>query len=141
VTTYLLDTTVLIAHLRGDAEVTSQILMLLQSGHVLATSAVNVTELTHGMRPREERATRALLERLAYLETTIGAARRAGRYQRELAAKGVTIHTPDALVAGTAREHGAVVLTDNLKDFPMPDVRTHAHVISAGDERPATTPR
>jgi predicted nucleic acid-binding protein len=126
VTTYLLDTTVLIDHLRGEQRVTNQLLLLLQSGHTLATSAVNVAEITRGMRPREARATTALLSRLSYLETTVGAARRAGRYQRELAARGVTIHTPDALVAGTAREHGAVVITDNLTAFPMPDVKAQS---------------
>ena len=34
-----------------------------------------------------------------------------------------TIHTPDALIAGTARAHGAVLLTHNVDDFPMNDLR------------------
>ena len=34
--------------------------------------------------------------------------------------------TPDALIAGTARVHGAVILTDNRRDFPMKDVRVEA---------------
>ncbi len=33
------------------------------------------------------------------------------------------MHLADALVAGTARAHGAVVVTDNVVDFPMKDIR------------------
>lgn len=45
------------------------------------------------------------------------------RPQRTLGARGVTLHTPDALIAGTARAHGATVVTDNVSDFPMAEVR------------------
>lgn len=126
VTTYLLDTTVLVAQLRGDERVTEHLLGLVRAGHTLGTSAVNVAELHRGARPNERRAIAAFLDRLAFLMTTAEAARRAGTYQREFAARGITIHTPDALIAGTARAHGAVVITDNGKDLPMRDVRTVA---------------
>jgi len=33
--------------------------------------------------------------------------------------EGVTLHTADALVAGTARAHGAILLTDNEADLPV----------------------
>jgi len=65
----------------------------------------------------------AFLDRLRFLATDREAARRAGHYQAEWVRRGHTIHTPDALVAGTARAHGAVLLTHNLDDFPMPDLR------------------
>jgi predicted nucleic acid-binding protein len=38
-------------------------------------------------------------------------------------AQGRTIQTPDALVAGTARAHGAILVTHNTDDFPMRDAR------------------
>jgi predicted nucleic acid-binding protein len=38
----------------------------------------------------------------------------------------VTIQTADALVAGTARAHGAILLTDNVRDFPMIDIKVAA---------------
>jgi predicted nucleic acid-binding protein len=57
------------------------------------------------------------------LETTREASIRAGRYQADLQRRGITIHTPDALIAGTARVHGATIFTDNVGDFPMRDVR------------------
>ncbi|HEY8202663.1 MAG TPA: type II toxin-antitoxin system VapC family toxin [Actinomycetota bacterium] len=122
----MLDTTVLIAHLRGDGGVTEALLKLLAAGHSLGTTCVNVAEIERGLRPRERNRVRALLDRLSFFETTREAAIRAGRYQAEWARRGRTIHTPDALIAGTARAHGAVIVTDNLDDFPMRDVRARA---------------
>ena len=121
--TYVLDTTVLIAHLRGDEDVMPLLLGLVAKGHTLATTCVNVAEVEAGLRPSERRRAEAILTRLRFLSTDVAAARRAGLYQAEWAKRGRTIHTPDALVAGTARTHGAVVVTDNVDDFPMRDLR------------------
>ena len=123
-TRYLLDTTTLIAHLRGDKSVHAYLLGLLANGHGLSTSCVNVAEVERGLRPKERKSAAALLDRLDFLQTTREAGRRAGRYQADFQRQGQTIHTPDALIAGTARIHGAVVVTDNLSDFPMRDVGT-----------------
>jgi predicted nucleic acid-binding protein len=114
---------VLVAHLRGDAAISETLLRWLAEGHVLGTSCVTIAEIERGLRPRERRAAEALLHRLGFYETTSEAAMRAGRYQAEWARKGRTIHTPDALIAGTARAHGAILLTNNLDDFPMRDIR------------------
>ena len=122
-TRYLLDTTVLIAHLRGDEDVASFVLDLTSRGHSLCVSCVNVAEIERGIRPRERKAAGALLDRLAFLVTTKEAAVRAGRYQVEFEKRGQTVHLADALVAGTARVHGAVLVTDNVADFPMRDMR------------------
>ena len=120
---YLLDTTVLIAHLRGNETVTTTLLELLAGGHSLATSCVNVAEVERGIRPKERNAAEALLGRLRFLETTREASIRAGRYQAQFERRGVTIHTADALVAGTARAHGAILVTANGQDFPMRDIK------------------
>jgi tRNA(fMet)-specific endonuclease VapC len=128
VTRFLLDTTVLIAHLRGDEDVARFLLDLVGAGHVVGVCCVNVAEIERGIRPRERKAAEALLARLAYLPTTQEAAVRAGRYMAELARRGRTLHLADALVAATARTHGAVLVTDDVADFPMRDVR----VVSPG---------
>jgi predicted nucleic acid-binding protein len=125
-TIYLLDTTVLIGHLRGDEEITRLLLNLLADHHVLGTSCVNIAEVERGIRPKQRKAATDLLNRLRFVETTREAAVRAGRYQAEFDKSGRTIHTADALIAGTARAWGAVLLTDNVRDFPMRDVRVEA---------------
>ncbi|MGQ0825523.1 MAG: type II toxin-antitoxin system VapC family toxin [Actinomycetota bacterium] len=123
---YLLDTTVLIAHLRGDRAVTDGLLGLLGDGHSLGTTCVTIAEIERGLRPAERKKTQVLLDRLAFFDTTREAATRAGRYQSDWARRGRTVHTPDALIAGTARAHGAILLTDNLDDFPMRDIRVES---------------
>lgn len=120
---YLLDTTVLIGHLRGDAAVQSHVRRIAARGHTIGTTCVNLAEVERGFRPREERSARRMLDRLVFLPTTREAAHRAGRYQADFGRRGRTIHTADALIAGTARVHGAILVTDNLKDFPMRDIR------------------
>jgi predicted nucleic acid-binding protein len=123
VTRFLLDTTVLISHLRGDEDVAVRVLSVLKGGHSLCTSCVNVAEIERGLRPTERRATQALLDRMEYLVTTKKAAEKAGRYQSDWGQKGETLHLADALVAGTARTHGAILVTENVADFPIKDVR------------------
>lgn len=98
-------------------------LRLVADGHTLATTCVNLAEVEAGFRQRERRRAGTLLSRLRFLITNREAAHRAGRYQAEWARRGRTIQTPDALVAGTARAHGAVLLTHNTEDFPMRDLR------------------
>lgn len=122
-TRYLLDTTVLIAQLRGDSELADLLLTLLGQGHSLCTSCVNVAEVERGVQPKERKGAEGLLDRLEFLPTTKEAALRAGRYQREWRRRGRTIQLADALIAGTARAHGAVLLTDNTDDLPMRDIR------------------
>lgn len=122
-TRYLLDSTVLIAHLRGDDNAIRFFFSLLKGGHVPSTTCVNVAEVEYGAPVRGQKDARSFLERLAFLPTTKEAAIRAGRYRAEWKAKGKMIAVPDALIAGTARVHGAVLVTNNVKDFPMPDIR------------------
>jgi predicted nucleic acid-binding protein len=93
------------------------------AGHVLSITCVNLAEVERGLLPKERRRAGSVLNRLRFLATDREAARRAGRYQATWSGRGRTIHTPDALIAGTARVHGAVLLTHNIDDFPMRDVR------------------
>lgn len=131
-TTYVLDSTVLIGYLRDTPSLAATLRRLLSDGHTLATTCVNLAEIERGLRPQERRRAKAFLDRLRFLVTDREAARRAGRYQADWAARGRTIHTADALVAGTARAHGAVVLTHNIDDFPMGDVRVEHPETSDG---------
>ena len=102
---------------------TDVMLRLVAGGHLLGTSCVNLAEVEGGLRSHERRRAGAVLDRLRFLPTDRDAALRAGRYQAEWARRGRTIQTPDALVAGTARSNGAVLVTHNVDDFPMRDVR------------------
>lgn len=122
-TTFLLDTTVLVYHVRRDQKIRSFLRDLLAAGHQPATSCVSIAELERGILPRERSVADALLDSLAFLPTNKEAAWRAGRYLADFARRGRTLQLGDALIAGTARAHGAILVTDNVRDFPMRDIR------------------
>jgi predicted nucleic acid-binding protein len=60
---------------------------------------------------------------LLYWDITRGVAVQAGTYRCRYARQGQTIATADALIAATAIEHNAILVTDNPKDYPMPEIR------------------
>ena len=120
---YLLDTTALIDHLRGRKEVVDLMTSLAQEGHVLGTCAVNVAEVHAGLREAERGRADRLLDRLELYQLSRAVATLAGRYRYESARRGVTIAITDALIAGAAVKEGATLITANVRDFPMGDLR------------------
>jgi len=56
----------------------------------------------------------------APLGVTEGAA--AGRWRRDFAARGVTLHQANCLIAAAAVGLGAALATANTEDFPMPEL-------------------
>jgi predicted nucleic acid-binding protein len=123
--TYLLDTNIIVDVLndrRGRAEL---VLRLAGQGGLLACTGINVAEVYAGMRTHEEAKTDRLLKSLTLLETSWIAAKRAGEMAREWRGKGRMLHLPDLLIASTAIEYGAVLVTANVRDFPMEEVQIY----------------
>ena len=121
---FLLDTTVLIdASLHREPARSWLQETLRQSGEV-GVCAVVVAEFFAGLRPDERPRWEAFIDELTYWETTRDMARQAGIYRYEYARRGQTIAIPDALIAATAAAIRAVLVTDNIKDFPMSEVST-----------------
>ncbi len=115
----LLDTTVLIDALRARKGRRALLAELIEGGHTLATAAINVGEVYAGMRPGEEPQTEALISNLECFSMTEAVARKAGRLKCEWAQRGQTFALADMIVAATALEHEATLMTDNRKDFRM----------------------
>jgi predicted nucleic acid-binding protein len=126
VSTYLLDTSVLIDALRGVRGRAEGLARLVEDGHLLACSVITVAEVYAGMRPRERAATENLLESLETYDVTRQIAERAGLLRRTWAARGKTIALIDLLIASTALESGLILVTDNIRDFPMKELQLHA---------------
>lgn len=122
----LIDSTVLIDTLRcrlGRRELLSQ---LVRDGHILTTSAINVAEVFAGMRLEEEEQTEAMLHLLHCYEITGATGRLAGKLKNRGARRGKTLTLTDTTVATVAIENGCVLMTDNLKDFPMEDLQLYS---------------
>jgi predicted nucleic acid-binding protein len=121
----LLDTSILIDVLRRKNQRNEWLAELVRNGHTLATTTLNIAEIYAGMRPPEESRTEALLGGLQVYELNGTSARLAGRLKNTWARKGHTLSLADAIVAAIAIERGCALLTDNQKDFPMPEVQLY----------------
>ncbi|MBI4323406.1 MAG: type II toxin-antitoxin system VapC family toxin [Candidatus Omnitrophica bacterium] len=111
---YLLDTNILIDHLRGDPAAV-RFLRDIESGRVRATiSVITECELLAGttLSRQEERRVTELLELLPRLAVTSRIARVGAQFRRRY-----PITIADALIAATAMLSHATLLTRNVKDF------------------------
>jgi predicted nucleic acid-binding protein len=122
----LLDTTILIDVLRARQHRRALLADLVAAGHILATATINIGEVYAGMRSAEAAKTDAFLSSLDSYPLTVAVARRAGSIKNQWALKGRTLTLADMIVAATALEHGLTLMTDNRKDFPLPELKFHS---------------
>ena len=78
-----------------------------------------------GMRQHERQRTEELFDQLTIFDVTVEIARYAGLVKNEWASKGRTLSLADAMIAATAILHRHVLITDNRKDFPMPELKLY----------------
>ncbi len=116
---YLLDSGLVIRHLRGEAEAV-QLLRELGRRARLGVSVVTHLEVYAGMHSHEEYQTRKLLTRFLAYEVDRAIAERAGEFVRRYHDRGASI--PDAIIAATAVRHGLTLVTLNPKHFPMSEL-------------------
>lgn len=115
----LFDSTVLIAHLRGDERATE--LLLDAAGEGVLASVISRAEIEGGMRSGERRDVSRLFDGVRLLPVTDAIARRAGRHVRRFRRSHPGIDLADYLIGATAEEEGATLVTLNVKHFPMVD--------------------
>ena len=121
--TFLLDTSVIVDALNGKRNRKQQLGQLLNQGDILACCSINVAEVYAGMRPPEAASTDLFLRSLAYYEITWEIARKAGELRYKHARLGRTLSLADTFIAAVALIHRLILITDNLKDYPMAGLR------------------
>ena len=114
----LFDTDVLIEHLKGNARATDLLLEASSAGQA-ACSVLTRFELLAGMRSNERSQIRLLLDSLSNLEASVEVATWAGEWARTYRRSPDAISSIGYLIAATAEVHGADLLTQNVKHFPM----------------------
>jgi predicted nucleic acid-binding protein len=115
----LLDTTVAVDHLRGDAAAVALLDGLLAGGEELLASEVTRFELVAGVRPRERTALEDFFAALDWVPVTEAVAREAGDLARRYRRSHSGIGAADFLIAATASLLDAEPLTTNVRHFPM----------------------
>ncbi len=123
---YLLDTNVLIDVLNGRDSRAELVAQLSARDGLLACCSINVTEIYMGMRRGEEARTEQFLSTLEFYHVTWEAACLAGKLFRQWRVKGRTLALADLTIAAVAIVNELVLVTANVKDFPMPELRTLA---------------
>jgi predicted nucleic acid-binding protein len=122
--TVLVDTSVLIDHLRGNTAARDALEQVVTRGDRLAASVVVKVEILAGMQPDEERPTRRLLHAVEWFAVNDPIAEQAGELANRYLRSHPDVDPVDYIIAATAIVHEASLWTQNLKHFPMlPDLR------------------
>ena len=123
---YLIDSDVLIDYFKGKDPVRPLVEHLLGTDDVVAISVLSITELRPGW--TEEQAA-YLLPRLGKLFTIEAVvpeiATQAGVWRHAYMRKGQPLGTVDTIIAATAFCKQYCLVTNNTKDYPMPEVQLY----------------
>jgi predicted nucleic acid-binding protein len=118
---YLLDTGILVCHLRdnkGYVELTEHLTV---EGDVFI-SVITRLEIIRGMKDRERKKTFDLLNSLETIPMDIAIADQAGEFIRSWRIRGITLGIADATIAASALSGGLALVTTNAKHFHMPEL-------------------
>lgn len=112
----VLDTSVLVDHLRGADAATAYLASL----HTRPScSEISRIEVIQGLRSSERRPADRLFALIVWIPVGESIARRAGELGRRWRRSHSGIGVADLTIAATAEELGAGLATRNLKHFPM----------------------
>lgn len=121
--TTLVDTSVLIDHLRGHQEAAEALRSVVQQGRRVTASVVTKVEVLAGMRAAEEEATRSLFRAVEWIAVDDDIAERAGKLANQFLQSHPGVDPIDYIIAATADQLDAELWTRNVKHFPMyPDL-------------------
>lgn len=115
---YLLDTGVLIRHLRGRRDAI-RLMRTLGKSDRLAIATVTRLEVHAGMLPKEKYKTQKLLSKFITYDLDADIADRAGDYIRGCRAEGITLSVADAIIGATSIKHRLTLVTFNPNHFPI----------------------
>lgn len=118
---FLIDTNILIDHLRGKAQATEFLLASHANKVKMALSVITRIELMAGMKTSEQDKIERLLDIFEEINVTRDIAEAAGSYMNNYA-KSHGLNIADAIIAASAKCIGASLYTLNKKHFPMQDV-------------------
>lgn len=116
--TVLLDTSVVVDHLRGHAPATEALRELVRSGRPRLASVLTRAEIIRGLPPRQLPAWQQLTNILTWQPVDIRIADRAGQLADYYRKSHAGIDLVDHLIAATAELNLAELWTRNIRHFP-----------------------
>lgn len=118
----IVDTSVIVDHLRNDPRAVNLMTELLKRDRVWAATPTR-TEIIAGLRPDELEPMAKLFDVLSWIEIDTQIADDAGQLARKYQRSHGGIDTVDYLIAAAAQARGGSLVTLNVRHFPMfPDL-------------------
>lgn len=115
----VVDTSVLIDHLRGVPEAKSIMVDAAKRRDTLCASVLTRVEVLAGMREADEVATRRLFAALEWVDVDESLAELAELLARQYLRSHPNVDPVDCVIAATAQSLDASLWTKNVKHFPM----------------------
>lgn len=125
-TRYVLDTSFMIDHLRGDPAATRRFAQIFSDGDQPVVNEVAACEAWTGAPLAGDPALVALLSAVEFVQPGPKSAQAAGVWRQDARSRGHVLSVADALIAAAAFED-AVVLTRNVRDFALTPVRIETY--------------
>ena len=117
--TVLVDTSIIVDHLRNDPRAVSLLTELFESEERVWAATPTRTEVLAGIRRNEGEAMAELFEVMSWVEIDVAVADVAGELARQYRRSHSGSDTTDYLVAAAAASIGARLVTLNVRHYPM----------------------
>jgi len=124
---YLLDTTAIIDYLRDKSGIPELLERFCVEGGLLCCTPINIVEVYAGMKDKEKEVTDEFLNSLECYDVNREIAKLAGDLKRKYFKRGITLSTPDVLIAATAIMKHLILVTNNAKHFPIERLMIHSY--------------
>lgn len=124
---FMLDTTFVIDCLRQNPEAIARLRSIYEAGDEPIVTSIVVSEAWTGARHPIDDDLDAFLRYFEYVHPGPATARLAGTWRAAARLTGRTIGMEDALIAATAFDADAAILTRNVRDFALTPVRVETY--------------
>jgi len=115
----VVDSSVLVDHLRGDRRAHDTLRQAAQRGDELWGVVISRAEVLAGMRSAESSLTHRLLDALRWVDVDVSLADAAGRLARRYRRSHPGLQLADCLIAAGVEQLDARLVTLNVRHFPM----------------------
>jgi predicted nucleic acid-binding protein len=117
---HLLDTSAVIDLSKGFEPTSTWIQQQSEAGEELGICPITIAEFCAGLSPHQYEQWDEFFAALTFCPISFAASVQAGRWRSGFRARGIQLSTTDTLVAAVAADVGAIVVTSNIKHYPMP---------------------
>ena len=124
---FVLDASFIIDHLRAEPAAIARLDAMYANGDDPIVTSITDAEVWAGAPKGGDPALEGFLRFIEYVHPGPSTARLAGEWRADARRSGRTLDVTDALIAATAFDVEAAVLTRNVKDFALTPVRVETY--------------